>query len=161
MESDICGLKSQICHWLALWPWAGDPTSLGLIARLGSESFQGSKTSWGVIRCPPVRERAHSLIWGSKQPWNKSIISTIEKERLRGSAMTCPRSHSWKVQRQGFELETFWMWNLFVPITLAHLHGDSYRSRSGHLASLPPSPTAFCLFLHWCHRTWWGKPRSF
>lgn len=91
MESDICGFKSQICHWLALWPWAGDPTSLGLMARLGSESSQGSKTSWGVIRCPPVRERVHSLIWGSKQPWNKGIISTIEKREAERKCNDLPK----------------------------------------------------------------------
>lgn len=96
-----------------------------------TQSFQKSKTSWGVIRCPQVTERAHSLIWGSKCPWNKGIISTIrKKKRLRGSVLTCLRSHRGRDLNQrpfGHKIYS-------VRTILAHLHGDSYRTRSGHLA---------------------------
>lgn len=158
MESDICGFKSQICHWLALWPWAGDPTSLGLIAHLDSESFQGSKTSWGVIRCPRVRERGHSLIWGSKQPWNKGIISTIEKKKAERKCNDRPKVTQLESTEAGiWTRDLLGMKSILFPLYFMGTVTEGVATWPG----LPPSPTAFCLFLHWCHWTWWGKPRSF
>lgn len=169
MESDIRGFKYLLYHSLALGPWASDPTSLGLIAPLGSECFQGSKKSRGELddfrKSLTINSGPHPVLSKqftgiiSFQTHNhldtRTLFLQLRRERQRGSTTICLRSQGWKRQEQGLELKSIWCNIRCVPRKL----GFSYRSRSGRQA--PPSPTSFCLFHYWCHWTQWGRWRSF
>lgn len=131
MESDICGFKSQICHWLALWPWAGDLLLIWTHCSFGLKVFKNQ-------RHPEVSSDA--LRWQKEPILSFGAQSVLEiralflqlekKKRLRGSVLTCLRSHRGRDLNQrpfGHKIYS-------VRTILAHLHGDSYRTRSGHLA---------------------------
>lgn len=43
----------------------------------------------------------------------RTLLLRLRKERLRGNAVTCPRSPSWRVQKQGLDPKSVWIPNPF------------------------------------------------